>query len=125
MAKKIAPISGFPEWLPAEQLVERVFIDTIRERFEMFGYGPIETRSVEPLDVLLKQGETDKEIYVLQRLQADSDDEDLRLGLHYFINSNCSLRTYMSYDQRSTHDSPVPDFSKLNAGGGVNLTISF
>ena len=61
------------------RLVERVFIDTVRERFEMFGYGPIETRSVEPLDVLLKQGETDKEIYIGGRLNPSIT---LRVAIH-------------------------------------------
>ncbi|HVG22278.1 MAG TPA: histidine--tRNA ligase [Blastocatellia bacterium] len=81
--KKIKPISGFPEWLPDQKLVEQYFIDRLREKFELFGFTPIETRSVEPLDQLLKQGETDKEIYVLRRLQAAEGEGNLNLGLHY------------------------------------------
>lgn len=82
---KIRPISGFPEWLPEQRLVEQQVLDTIRRGFELFGYAPIETRSVEPLDQLLKKGETDKEIYVLKRLQAegDADADDASLGLHF------------------------------------------
>jgi histidyl-tRNA synthetase len=81
--KKIKPISGFPEWLPNQKLVEQYFIDRVREKFELFGFTPIETRAVEPLDQLLKQGETDKEIYVLRRLQAAEGEGNLNLGLHY------------------------------------------
>jgi histidyl-tRNA synthetase len=76
------PISGFPEWLPEQRLVELELLDHIRAAFELHGFLPIETRSVERLDDLLKQGETDKEIYVLRRLHADEGD-DAELGLHY------------------------------------------
>lgn len=80
--KRIQPISGFPEWLPEQRLVEQQIMDRIRDKFELFGFAPIETRSVEPLSQLLQKGETDKEIYVLQRLQA-GDEEEAQLGLHF------------------------------------------
>jgi histidyl-tRNA synthetase len=75
-------ISGFPEWLPEQRMVELRLLDTIRRQFELFGFAPIETRAVEPLDALLAKGETDKEIYTLTRLQG-SDDERAELGLHF------------------------------------------
>ncbi|MGA8114872.1 MAG: histidine--tRNA ligase [Actinocatenispora sp.] len=78
------PLSGFPEWLPAGQLVEAQVIDTLRHTFELHGFAPLRTRAVEPLDQLLRKGETSKEVYVLRRLQADSDDpSDSGLGLHF------------------------------------------
>ena len=85
---KITPISGFPEWLPGERIVEQHVVDTVRSVFELHGFASIETRSVEPLDQLLRKGETDKEIYVLRRLQADPDESDSaagsrELGLHF------------------------------------------
>ena len=80
---KISPLSGFPEWLPAERIVEQRVVDTVRSVFELHGFASIETRSVEPLDQLLRKGETDKEIYVLRRLQAEADDSDSGLGLHF------------------------------------------
>jgi histidyl-tRNA synthetase len=80
---KPAPMSGFPEWLPHQRLIEQHVVDTVREVFELHGFAPIETRSVEPVDQLLSKGETDKEIYVLRRLQADEDDSDAGLGLHF------------------------------------------
>jgi histidyl-tRNA synthetase len=76
-------MSGFPEWLPHQRLIEQHVVDTVRETFELHGFAPIETRSVEPLDQLLRKGETDKEIYLLRRLQADEDDSDAGLGLHF------------------------------------------
>src|SRR5699024_1955902 len=47
---KIAALSGFPEWLPAERLVEQHVIDVFREVAELHGFSGIETRAVEPLD---------------------------------------------------------------------------
>ncbi len=81
---KPKPISGFPEWLPEERLVEQKWLDHIRMVFESYGFTSIETPCVEELDVLLAKGETDKEIYTLTRLQADEKDtKDSRLGLHF------------------------------------------
>src|SRR5690625_6567442 len=63
MAKtaKTSGLSGFPEWLPAERLVEQHVIDVFREVAELHGFSGIETRSVEPLEQLLRKGEIDKE----------------------------------------------------------------
>lgn len=80
------PLSGFPEWLPADQVIEHTLTDALRETFQRHGFAPLRTRAVEPVPVLLGKGETDKEIYALRRLQDDpagSGDEDSRLGLHF------------------------------------------
>ena len=78
------PISGFPEWLPPQRMIEQHVLDKIRSTFELYGFAPLETRAVEPLDQLLRKGETSKEVYVLRRLQEDADSvgEDT-LGLHF------------------------------------------
>ncbi|HEX5205663.1 MAG TPA: histidine--tRNA ligase [Actinoplanes sp.] len=79
------PISGFPEWLPAQRMIEQRVIDRIRATFELYGFAPLETRSVEPLETLLSKGETSKEVYLLHRLQGDPADapSDDQLGLHF------------------------------------------
>jgi histidyl-tRNA synthetase len=77
------PISGFPEWLPDQRMVEQRVLDTLKSTFELHGFVPVETRAVEPLEQLLAKGETDKEIYVLRRLHADEEEGDAGLGLHY------------------------------------------
>jgi histidyl-tRNA synthetase len=79
---RINPISGFPEWLPAQRIVEQYVLDRIRATFELYGFAPLETRAVEPLDQLLSKGETSKEVYLLRRLQDPSAD-DSALGLHF------------------------------------------
>jgi histidyl-tRNA synthetase len=84
---KIAPLSGFPELLPAQRTVEREVVASLSRTFELHGFANIETRVVEPIDRLAKGGEVDKEIYVLQRLQAERHgggvDARAELGLHF------------------------------------------
>ena len=77
------PLSGFPELLPAARVVEREAIAALSRTFELHGFANIETRAVEPLDQLLRKGETSKEVYVLRRLQEESDGKDSGLGLHF------------------------------------------
>ena len=88
------PLSGFPEWLPAGRTVEQHIIDALRRTFELHGFVGIETRAVEPLDQLLRKGETSKEVYVLRRLQEEQPPaeeresgstgaDDRQLGLHF------------------------------------------
>ncbi|HHU11423.1 MAG TPA: histidine--tRNA ligase [Intrasporangiaceae bacterium] len=83
-SSKVTPLSGFPELLPAERLLELHFLDTIREVFELHGFAPIETRAVEPVERLVgKGGDTDKEIYAVSRLAARGTDTEAELGLHF------------------------------------------
>src|SRR6476646_8264502 len=87
MSNKPTPLSGFPELLPEERFVEQQVIDTLRRTFELHGFAGIETRAVEPMEQLLRKGETSKEVYVLRRLQAGPDDQAVAdrssLGLHF------------------------------------------
>jgi histidyl-tRNA synthetase len=78
-----APLSGFPEYLPADRIVEQHVLDTVRRVFELHGFASIETRAVEPLEQMLRKGEIDKEVYVLRRLHAPADEADPGLGLHF------------------------------------------
>ena len=83
---KVRPISGFPEWLPSERIIEQHFLDVIRQTFELHGFASIQTRAVEPIERLSSLGEdTDKEIYAVSRLAAGSDasSRDPKLGLHF------------------------------------------
>jgi histidyl-tRNA synthetase len=79
---RVRPLSGFPEGTPEQRIVELAVLDRLRQTFELHGFAPIETRAVEPLDRLAKQGEIDKEVYVVSRLNADSG-ETADLGLHF------------------------------------------
>jgi len=83
MSQKPTPLSGFPELLPAERVVEQRVTDDLRRVFELHGFASIETRVVEPMDRLAKGGEIDKEIYVLRRALSDETGGDSGLGLHF------------------------------------------
>ncbi|MGH3364882.1 MAG: histidine--tRNA ligase, partial [Nocardioidaceae bacterium] len=80
---KPTPLSGFPEFLPEQRVVELQVTDRLRRTFELHGFANIETRAVEPMEQLLRKGETSKEVYVLRRLQADEQQGDAGMGLHF------------------------------------------
>jgi len=84
MARKPS-LTGFPEWLPAERVVEQHVLDTLRRVFELHGFSNIETRAVEPVAQLLRKGEIDKEVYGISRLQDDaaSKEDPHALALHF------------------------------------------
>ena len=39
-------LSGFPEWLPEERIVEQHVMDSLRRTFELHGFSSIETLSL-------------------------------------------------------------------------------
>ncbi|WP_129359504.1 histidine--tRNA ligase [Rothia uropygioeca] len=83
MARK-ASLSGFPELLPQERVVENHVLDVLRHTFELHGFSSVETRSVETIDQLLQKGEIDKEVYAVSRLQEDPDTKKAeKLALHF------------------------------------------
>jgi histidyl-tRNA synthetase len=79
---KINKISGFPEWLPKQKLLEDKFISLIRGVYESYGFCPIETPSVELVSTLQSKGVIDKEIYLLKRAKQE-DGEESDLALHF------------------------------------------
>lgn len=80
---KLTAISGFPEWLPEERMVELRMLDSIRSTFERYGFTSIETPAVERLDVLLAKGEAEHEMYKVERLAGAEDSHEAKFGLHY------------------------------------------
>ncbi len=80
----INPISGFPEWLPQEKLVEEEFLSKIRRAFQKYGFSPIETPAVERVETLIAKGGNEKEIYKIGRLHSTADaNDDSDLALHF------------------------------------------
>jgi histidyl-tRNA synthetase len=75
----MSKLSGFPEFLPAERIVEQRVLDHLRRVFELHGFASVETRAVEPVETLLRKGDIDKEVYGLRRLQGDDDGSTLAL----------------------------------------------
>jgi histidyl-tRNA synthetase len=85
MAKtKLTAISGFPEFLPPEQILFAKVLDIIREGYELYGFSPIETPAVERKEVLTSKGGNEKEIYALSRLAAgEGENPNTELALHF------------------------------------------
>lgn len=81
---KPQPVSGFPEWLPEQKLVEDHWLSIIRREFARFGFTPIETPAIERKDVLSAKGVVEKEIYALSRLAAgEGEDPSTEMALHF------------------------------------------
>lgn len=81
---KIDPISGFPEFLPAQQLAFDDITGKIAAIYKSFGYVPLETAAVERIDTLVSKGVDSKEVYALRRLNAaDGDDGSKELALRF------------------------------------------
>ncbi len=80
--KKVEPkiLSGFMELQPAEQLVMNKIVDTIKNKYELFGFTPMDTPIIELSEVLLAKagGETEKQIY---RFNKGDNDISLRFDL--------------------------------------------
>ena len=60
-------ISGFPEYLPNEQLYFNQLRDSISYSFEKYGFSPMETPAVEKISTLLSKGGIDQEVYAVKR----------------------------------------------------------
>ncbi|MDR1982962.1 MAG: histidine--tRNA ligase [Holosporaceae bacterium] len=71
-------ISGFPEFLPNEQIAFNKVIDAIRKHFELYGFAPMDTAAVERISTLLAKGD-DNEIYGLYRLADEKSKKDFGL----------------------------------------------
>lgn len=72
--------SGFPEYLPEEQLEFNRLLGIIRDTYERYGFSPIDTPDLELSEVLLTKsgGETEQEIY---RFTKGSNDLTMRFDL--------------------------------------------
>ncbi|MDX1923473.1 MAG: histidine--tRNA ligase [Alphaproteobacteria bacterium] len=60
--------TGTMELPPREQIVFQKMLDTIRQKFERYGFLPIETPAFEEANILLTKsgGETEKQVYFVQ-----------------------------------------------------------
>lgn len=79
---KAAKLSGFPEWLPQDRIIEERVLDLLKHTFELNGFAAVNVRAVEPLSILAKDGEIDKEIFTLGRLHSEGRERN-PLGLHF------------------------------------------
>jgi histidyl-tRNA synthetase len=76
-------ISGFPEYLPAEQLAFNSIVAKVTQVYQSFGFVPLETAAVERIDTLTSKGIDSKEVYALRRLNAQGDEGDKDIALRF------------------------------------------
>ncbi len=72
--------SGFPEYLPDEQIEFNRLMSIIRNTYELYGFSPIDTPDLELSDILLTKsgGETEQQVY---RFTKGSNDLTMRFDL--------------------------------------------
>lgn len=75
MTIRIDQISGFPENLPEEQIVEDRFKEIIKKNYLRAGFNSLETSLVEREEVLCSKWANDSEIYGMHRLSGEAWDD--------------------------------------------------
>lgn len=83
MSNKYHNPSGFPENLPAEQIVEEKMKLEMRRACESFGYVPLETSAVEYIETLSSKGDINKEIYTIGRALGEGEGQDADRALRF------------------------------------------
>jgi histidyl-tRNA synthetase len=95
----VAPISGFPDYLPEYQAVFDGVVSVIKKHYDRAGAMPIDTPLVERKDVLTAKGggAINKEIYGLTRLSSSEDGSASDLGIRFDL--TVPLARYVSQHQ--------------------------
>jgi len=76
-------ISGFPEYLPQQQLAFNAIVGKIAHVYQSFGFAPLETAAVERVETLTSKGIDSKEVYALRRLNAEGESGDKDIALRF------------------------------------------
>ncbi|WP_235075682.1 histidine--tRNA ligase [Holospora undulata] len=113
-------ISGFPEFLPKEQIAFNKVIEKIKEQFELYGFIPLDTPAVERVATLLAKG-NDSEIYGLHRLAGDEGAKEKALALRFDLTVPLARYVAQHYGQitfpyRRYHIAPVWRGERPQAG---------
>lgn len=83
MKELLSPISGFPEFSPEVTRLFEWAKKIISKNYELAGFTPIETPSVERVQTLLSKGGISKQIYGIQNLQDITSEKKTKLALHF------------------------------------------
>jgi histidyl-tRNA synthetase len=94
-------ISGFPEFSPNDQMIFNDAIQLIKNKFELYGFSPLDTVAVEKTTTLLSKG-NDNEIYGIYRLAGDEGSNkkdlalrfDLTVPLARYVSQNYNILTF-------------------------------
>lgn len=116
----LSHISGFPEFLPHEQLAFNRIVEIIRNKFELYGFSPLDTPAVEKTSTLLAKG-SDHEIYGLYRLSGEEGTSKKDLALRFDL--TVPLARYvaqhhgrLTFPYRRYHIAPVWRGERPQAG---------
>lgn len=119
MTQATKNISGFPEFLPEEQIEFNRIVALIAQQFELYGFVPLDTPAVERTTTLLAKG-NDSEIYGVHRL-ADSGNSSGDLALRFDL--TVPLARYvaqhygkLTFPYRRYHIAPVWRGERPQAG---------
>jgi histidyl-tRNA synthetase len=118
--KMLTPISGFPEFLPCDQIAFNQVVDKMRAQFELHGFIPLDTPAVERTTTLLAKG-NDSEIYAIHRLADPSAPTDSELALRFDLTVPLARYVAQHYGQltfpyRRYHIAPVWRGERPQAG---------
>ena len=91
-------ISGFPELLPSSQIAFNKVISIIQNKFELYGFSPLDTPAVEKTSTLLAKG-NDHEIYGVYRLAEQSLNSKKDLGLRFDLTVPLARFVAQNYGQ--------------------------
>lgn len=111
-------ISGFPEFLPNEQIVFDRFRDIVKKQFESYGFIPMDTPAVERIDTLLAKG-NDSEIYGIYRLADEGSKKNLGLRFDLTVPFARYVAAYhgeMTFPHRRYQIAPVWRGERPQAG---------
>ena len=117
----ITNISGFPEFLPSEQLIFEKILKIIRNEFELYNFLPLDTSAVERNSTLLAKG-NDNEIYGIYRLAERSNEASSKeLGLRFDLTVPLARYVAQNHGQlifpyRRYHIAPVWRGERPQAG---------
>ncbi|CAL7963586.1 Histidine--tRNA ligase [Alphaproteobacteria bacterium] len=113
-------ISGFPEFLPRDQIAFNRTVEIIRRQFELYGFTPLDTPVVERISTLLAKG-NDSEIYGIHRLADVDGAEKKDLALRFDL--TVPLARYvaqhygnLTFPYRRYHIAPVWRGERPQAG---------
>lgn len=101
MSKRSIAPSGFPEYLPAMQIIADQYQAAFAKTAAQYGYVHTETPAVEYLDTLASKGDIDKEIYAIKRAQAEGDAVEADRGLHFDL--TVPFARYVAQHQNDLH----------------------
>ena len=107
-------LTGFPEWLPEQELVQQHVIATVRRQFELHGFTPLLTRSIEKVE---RPPETGRDGQESTPSSASTRTRRMRRRSRFTTTSRCPFARYTPRAPEPAHF-PVPPLPDPAVVGG-------